>query len=115
MSSAYSPPVQTLIDELGRLPGIGPRSAQRIAYTYRIIVTNLLPTSAKINVLDQYPIPHEENIKVQRDKPQPEPTEQTDLGILTWTFELAPNAKQEMTLAFTVEYPRDAFIGGLED
>lgn len=32
MSSSYSPPVQTLIDELGRLPGIGPRSAQRIAF-----------------------------------------------------------------------------------
>jgi len=32
MASAYSPPVQNLIDELGRLPGIGPRSAQRIAF-----------------------------------------------------------------------------------
>ena len=32
MASAYSPPVQTLIDELGKLPGIGPRSAQRIAF-----------------------------------------------------------------------------------
>lgn len=32
MANAYSPPVQTLIDELGRLPGIGPRSAQRIAF-----------------------------------------------------------------------------------
>ena len=32
MASANSPPVQTLIDELGRLPGIGPRSAQRIAF-----------------------------------------------------------------------------------
>ena len=31
MSSPYTPPVQTLIDELGRLPGIGPRSAQRLA------------------------------------------------------------------------------------
>lgn len=30
--SSYSPPVQALIDELGRLPGIGPRSAQRIAF-----------------------------------------------------------------------------------
>jgi recombination protein RecR len=28
----YAAPVQTLIDELGRLPGIGPKSAQRIAY-----------------------------------------------------------------------------------
>lgn len=32
MSSTYTPPVQTLIDELGRLPGIGPKSAQRIAF-----------------------------------------------------------------------------------
>lgn len=28
----YEGPVQTLIDELGRLPGVGPKSAQRIAF-----------------------------------------------------------------------------------
>jgi recombination protein RecR len=32
VSAAYSPVVQELIDELGRLPGIGPKSAQRIAF-----------------------------------------------------------------------------------
>lgn len=32
MSSLYEGPVQNLVDELGRLPGIGPKSAQRIAY-----------------------------------------------------------------------------------
>ena len=32
MASTYTPPVQVLIDELGRLPGIGPKSAQRIAF-----------------------------------------------------------------------------------
>lgn len=32
MAGAYTPPVQALIDELGRLPGIGPKSAQRIAF-----------------------------------------------------------------------------------
>lgn len=32
MSSPYTRPVQILIDELGRLPGIGPRSAQRLAF-----------------------------------------------------------------------------------
>ncbi len=32
MSSTYTQPVQTLIDELGRLPGVGPKSAQRIAF-----------------------------------------------------------------------------------
>jgi len=32
MAGNYTPPVQVLIDELGRLPGIGPKSAQRIAF-----------------------------------------------------------------------------------
>jgi recombination protein RecR len=32
LSALYEGPVQTLIDELGRLPGIGPKSAQRIAF-----------------------------------------------------------------------------------
>ncbi len=32
MASSYTVPVQTLIDQLGRLPGIGPKSAQRIAF-----------------------------------------------------------------------------------
>ena len=30
--AVYTQPVQVLIDELGRLPGIGPKSAQRIAF-----------------------------------------------------------------------------------
>lgn len=30
--SIYTPAVQALIDELGRLPGVGPKSAQRIAF-----------------------------------------------------------------------------------
>jgi recombination protein RecR len=32
VAAVHTPPVQTLIDELGRLPGIGPKSAQRIAF-----------------------------------------------------------------------------------
>lgn len=31
MTSPFTPPIQKLIDEFGKLPGIGPRSAQRIA------------------------------------------------------------------------------------
>jgi len=32
VSSPYAGPIQTLLDELGRLPGVGPKSAQRIAF-----------------------------------------------------------------------------------
>ena len=28
----FAGPIQELVDELGRLPGVGPRSAQRIAF-----------------------------------------------------------------------------------
>jgi recombination protein RecR len=40
---AYSPVVQELIDELGRLPGIGPKSAQRIA----LHLLNVAPQDAR--------------------------------------------------------------------
>jgi recombination protein RecR len=32
VANVYAAPVQELIDELGRLPGVGPKSAQRIAF-----------------------------------------------------------------------------------
>jgi len=32
VAASYTIPVQTLIDQLGRMPGIGPKSAQRIAF-----------------------------------------------------------------------------------
>jgi recombination protein RecR len=32
MANLYARPVQELIDQLGRLPGVGPKSAQRIAF-----------------------------------------------------------------------------------
>lgn len=39
----YAAPVQDLIDELGRMPGIGPKSAQRIAFW----LLNMPPESAR--------------------------------------------------------------------
>ena len=29
---SYPPPLQAVVDELGRFPGVGPKSAQRIAF-----------------------------------------------------------------------------------
>ena len=37
----YEGIIQDLIDELGRLPGVGPKSAQRIAF--HIIASDMLP------------------------------------------------------------------------
>ena len=45
-SRGATPPVQRLIDEFNRLPGIGPKSAQRLTY-HSVSYTHLtLPTKA---------------------------------------------------------------------
>ncbi|MBK5288347.1 MAG: recombination protein RecR [Acidimicrobiia bacterium] len=43
MTAVYAGPVQRLIDELGRLPGVGPKSAQRIAF----YILKLAPEDAR--------------------------------------------------------------------
>ena len=49
MGSVYPLPVQELIDELGRLPGVGPKSAQRIAFhLLKLPTTDALRLSASI-------------------------------------------------------------------
>ncbi len=47
----YAGPVQDLIDELGRLPGVGPKSAQRIAfYLLKAPAADALRLAASITV-----------------------------------------------------------------
>ena len=45
----YEGAIQDLIDELGRLPGIGPKSAQRIAF--HIIQSERVDTTRLVEVL----------------------------------------------------------------
>ncbi len=48
--AVFAGPVQDLIDELGRLPGVGPKSAQRIAYhILKISTTDATRLSTAIN------------------------------------------------------------------
>ena len=49
MAAVYTQPVQALIDELGRLPGIGPKSAQRIAF--HIVQTESFDVSRLAEIL----------------------------------------------------------------
>jgi recombination protein RecR len=50
----YAAPVQDLIDELGRLPGIGPKSAQRIAfYLLKLPAEDALRLAQSITVVKE--------------------------------------------------------------
>ncbi len=86
---------------------------RRLLYGYRIEVENLKSSVEKITVRDQVPVPQHEAIKVQTGRIEPQPNEQTDLGLIEWELSLEPKEKQEIRLDFMVEHPRDMEVVGL--
>jgi uncharacterized protein (TIGR02231 family) len=90
-------------------------NVRRTAVTYTITVENHLPVAARVAVLDQFPVSRHERIKVEDKEAAPEPAERTDLGVVTWKLDLAPGAKQELTLSFQLEHPRDLRVSGFSD
>ncbi|MEB3217287.1 MAG: mucoidy inhibitor MuiA family protein [Nostocales cyanobacterium 94392] len=85
----------------------------KITYGYRLQVSNLLDSEAKLELLEQLPISRNEQIKVRlnRTNPQIQPGE---MGILKWNLTFAPQDKQEIYYQFTVEYPPQLTVMGLD-
>jgi uncharacterized protein (TIGR02231 family) len=88
---------------------------RKTAVTYTITVQNHLAEPAKVTVLDQFPVSRHEAVKVRDTEARPAPKERTDLDVVTWPLELAPGAKQELTLSFTIESPKDERLVGWTD
>jgi uncharacterized protein (TIGR02231 family) len=87
-------------------------STRRVDLEYRTTITNHTGRDAAVTVLDQIPVGRDETIKVTDVRLAPDPAERDDLGEVTWSLKLAPDAKAELTLAFRVEHPRDATVTG---
>jgi len=85
----------------------------KITYGYRLQISNLLDSEAKLELLEQLPISRNEQIKVRlnRTNPQIQPGE---MGILKWNLTFAPQDKQEIYYQFTVEYPPQLTVMGLD-
>ncbi|MDB9494767.1 mucoidy inhibitor MuiA family protein [Spirulina major CS-329] len=86
---------------------------RRITYTYTLTLTNTAEHPQQIHLTDQLPVSRNDKLKVQlnRVKPKVDPDE---TGFLTWELELIPTTPQEITYQFSVEYPPDLTITGLE-
>lgn len=89
-------------------------NTRRMTFGYKIKVTNTRGEPARVSVQDQIPVSRHEEIKIKLGDSAPRPTEQTDLGILTWTLDLPASATREITYTYTVEHPRDMTVIGLE-
>jgi uncharacterized protein (TIGR02231 family) len=89
-------------------------NTRRVTIGYKIKATNNLPTPAHLIVMDQIPLAQHEDIKVRLQDMQPKPSEQSDLNILKWEFDLPAQTAREIPFAFVLEHPRDMRVTGLE-
>ncbi len=88
---------------------------RRLNYGYEIEVENLRPVPAAITVLDHFPLPRHEQIKVKLASVTPQPTEISELNLLEWKLDLPAEEKQTIRFDLQVEHPRALRIIGLPE
>jgi hypothetical protein len=87
-------------------------SSRRREVEYRVTVTNHTPAPARVTVLDQLPVSRHEGIAVRELHLHPAPADRTELGILTWRFELPPGGAAEVLLGLRVDVGRGVEMVG---
>lgn len=88
-------------------------SQRRVTYAYRLKVTNLLERATNLKITEQLPVSRDEQIKVRLNRSNPQ-IQLGEMGILEWAIALLPQAQQELSYQFTVEYPPDLTVIGLD-
>jgi|UniRef100_UPI00404A9022 uncharacterized protein (TIGR02231 family) len=86
----------------------------RITYEYLITIQNNKRTSVRVIISDQVPISRNEKIAVALLSPAEKEVKPDEAGILKWTLDLKPAEQRELKVKFTVEYPSDVNVSGLE-
>ena len=70
--------------------------------------------AAKVVLVDQIPVSGNEKVLVKLREPEENAAKPEYDGSLKWTLNLQPGEKREVRLAFSVEYPREELVAGLE-
>lgn len=81
------------------------RDTRRREMSYEIEVSNFKNKPVQVVVWDHLPLPQNEAVKLQVSKMEPQPQEQTKNNILRWNFQLKPQEKQKITVAYAIEHP----------
>ncbi|TWD84034.1 uncharacterized protein (TIGR02231 family) [Kribbella amoyensis] len=87
-------------------------STRRREVEYETTIENHTPRSAKVTVIDQLPVSRDHEITIKPITTSPEPTETTDLGVVTWKLDLAAGKEQQIKLAFRVETAKSVELSG---
>ncbi|MBI5424459.1 MAG: mucoidy inhibitor MuiA family protein [Opitutae bacterium] len=89
-------------------------SGKRVTYEYLLTIQNNKKSAERVIVVDQLPLSRNEKIVIKQLAPDARELKPTDEGSLKWTLDLKPGEKREITVKFTIEYPNDVNVTGLE-
>ena len=87
------------------------RNRQKKVFAYKITIENYKDKPARVIVYDQLPISANDDIKVAAGETLP--ALDKDTGKLTWTLDLKPREKRDLTFDFTVDWPEGKPVQGL--
>lgn len=83
-------------------------------YEFLTTITNNAKGETTIDVLDQLPLSQNEKIIIENRDITPAPSETSDARVMTWHWSLKPGEKREIRVKYSVEYPRDMQVAGME-
>lgn len=87
-------------------------STRRREVEYETRIENHTPRAARVTVLDQLPVARDHEITVKPTTAEPEPTETTDLGVVTWKLDLAAGEETKIKLGFRVDTGKSVDLTG---
>jgi len=86
----------------------------RVQYEYGIELLNGKNREIALTLNDNAPVSRNEKIKVEIESPAKGEARISEDGILAWDLKLAGGEKKSLKVRFSVAYPRDVRITGLE-
>ncbi|MDH0289375.1 mucoidy inhibitor MuiA family protein [Pseudomonas sp. GD04087] len=87
---------------------------KRVTYEFRIDAQNNHKSEQRLQFKDQLPVSRNEQIKVALLEPEGQAIAREDDGKLLWDWQLKPGEKRSTTLKFSVEYPKELEVSGLD-
>jgi uncharacterized protein (TIGR02231 family) len=82
------------------------------SFGYQVSVRNTKGESVKIVLEDQVPVSQDSDIEVSLDEIEGGLTDK-NTGKITWEFDLPPSQNKQISLKYTVKYPKDKIVNNL--
>lgn len=86
---------------------------RRVNYGYEVKIQNGTGQEVAVQLNDQIPVSRHEEIKVRLESVEPDPSEKSELNILSWELTLKGGEQKLIRFDFLVEHPPEMQVMGL--